>query len=202
MRRALRPDELNGEPQGQAAAERGREGHLLRRVAHQDLRAFEELYRIYHPRLSRFLGRFISYRHLIDEALDDTMMVVWDRPLAYDGTCKVSTWIFAIAYRTALKTLRRSKEGLPEPDWEPPANTERDPEEQLGDVQVRSALINAIGALSADHRAVVDLAYFQEFDYREIAQIMECPVDTVKTRMFHARRNLKKLLGEQQADWI
>lgn len=201
MRRALQPQDLNGEPRG-AAADHGREAHLLRRVACRDLRAFEELYRIYHPRLSRFLGRIISYQHLIEDALDDTMMVVWDRPLAYDGTCKVSTWIFAIAYRTALKALRRSKEGLAEPNWEPSANTERDPEERLGDMQVRSALINAIGALSADHRAVVDLAYFHEFDYREIAQIMECPVDTVKTRVFHARRNLKKLLGEQRADWI
>ena len=60
----------------------------------------------------------------------------------------------------------------------------------------------SIGELSTEQRAVVDLTYFHEFGYREIAELMDCPVDTVKTRMFHARRRLKIKLAGQLADWL
>jgi RNA polymerase sigma-70 factor (ECF subfamily) len=56
--------------------------------------------------------------------------------------------------------------------------------------------------LSADHRMVLDLTYYHEMGYREIAEIMDCPVDTVKTRMFHARRHLKKRLAGALEDWV
>jgi RNA polymerase sigma-70 factor (ECF subfamily) len=63
-------------------------------------------------------------------------------------------------------------------------------------------LLAAMAELSADHRAVVDLTYFHEMGYREIAEIMGCPVDTVKTRMFHARRRLKDLLSGSLTEWL
>jgi RNA polymerase sigma-70 factor (ECF subfamily) len=59
-----------------------------------------------------------------------------------------------------------------------------------------------MGVLSAEHRAVVDLTYFHEIGYREIAEILGCPVDTVKTRMFHARRQLRRAMAGELADWI
>jgi RNA polymerase sigma factor (sigma-70 family) len=184
-----------------APADQQHEVYLLRRVGEADLRAFEELYRIYHPRLTRFLGAMIRQKHLVEDALNDTMMVVWNRPGAYNGACKVSTWVFAIAYRTALKTLRRWKDVRPELLLQPEPECEPGPEQQVGAAQVQAVLKDAINELSPDHRTVVDLAYFHEFGYREIAEIMECPVDTVKTRMFHARRNLKKLLGDRLPEW-
>jgi len=62
--------------------------------------------------------------------------------------------------------------------------------------------MKAMNELSADHRAVVDLTYFHGLGYREIAEFMHCPVDTVKTRMFHARRRLKQAMSGQMFDWI
>ena len=56
--------------------------------------------------------------------------------------------------------------------------------------------------LSPEQRAVVDLTYFHGLGYREIAEILNCPVDTVKTRMFHARRRLKQALPGTLADWL
>ena len=67
---------------------------------------------------------------------------------------------------------------------------------------MQQALRGAIDQLSADHRTVVDLTYFHEIGYREIAELMDCPVDTVKTRMFHARRHLKSKLPGELADWL
>jgi len=63
--------------------------------------------------------------------------------------------------------------------------------------QLQEILSTAMGRLSAEHRAVVDLTYFHEAGYREIAEILDCPVGTVKTRMLHARKRLKDMLADQ-----
>ena len=175
---------------------------LVRRVAAGDIRAFEALYRIYHPRLTRFLINILRRPHLVEEALDDTMMVVWRRPGSFTGASKVSTWIFAIAYRTALKALSRLDEPQEDLDEDHRPSLDQDPEQALGGRQVRKLLLIAMDKLSSDHRVVVDLAYYHEAGYREIAEIMNCPVGTVKTRMFHARQRLKDLLDGQIEDWL
>ncbi len=178
------------------------EVQLLSLVAGGDQRAFEELYRIYYPRLTRFLGNMLRRRQLVEEVLDDCMLAIWKRPEGFNGTCKVSTWIFAIAYRKALKALRKLDEPMEDKLAETRESGEAGPEQQLGFRQVQATLAGAIGELSADHRAVVDLTYFHEMGYREIAEIMACPVDTVKTRMFHARRHLKAKLAGRLEDWL
>lgn len=178
------------------------EQRLIARIAGGDLRAFEELYRIYNPRLSRFLANMVRRPQMVEEVLNDTMMVVWNRGDSYNGASKVSTWIFAIAYRKALKALKRMDEPIEDKLAETRQSLEPGPEQQLGEQEVRQALLGAMDGLSADHRAVVDLTYFHEIGYREIAEIMECPVDTVKTRMFHARRHLKTRLGGGLEDWL
>jgi RNA polymerase sigma-70 factor (ECF subfamily) len=178
------------------------EAGLIGRVVSGDMRAFEELYKIYHPRLSRFIGNIVRRPHLVSEVLNDTMMVVWNKPQSYNGTSKVSTWIFSIAYRKSLKALKRNDEPVEDPDADLRASPDAGPEQELGDRQVREVLLNAMNRLSSDHRTVVDLTYFHEAGYREIAEIMACPVDTVKTRMFHARRHLKTMLDGRLADWL
>lgn len=175
---------------------------LVGRVAGRDRRAFETLYRLYHPRLTAFLTRFLRRPDRVEEALNDTLMVVWNRADRYNGESKVSTWVFGIAYRQGLKALSRFDEAVEDADAENRRSDDATPEEHLEQRQARIVLDRAMSALSADHRAVVDLAYFHEIGYREIAEIMDCPVDTVKTRMFHARRNLKAQLSGQLADWL
>jgi len=184
-----------------AGADHG-EADLVGRVAGQDRRAFEALYRIYHPRLTAFLSRFLRRPDRVEEALNDTLMVVWNRADRYTGESKVSTWVFGIAYRQGLKALSRFDEAVEDIDADLRKPDDKTPEEHLEQRQTRIVLDGALAHLSADHRAVVDLAYFQELGYREIAEIMDCPVDTVKTRMFHARRNLKAQLAGQLADWL
>lgn len=178
------------------------EARLLLRIADRELRAFEELYRLYHPRLTRFLTNMLRRPHMVEEVLNDTMLVVWNRPTGYNGTSKVSTWIFAIAYRKALKALRRHDEPVEDKQAEIRPSPDAGPEQQVEQRQVQEVLLSAISELSADHRAVVDLTYFHEVGYREIAETMDCPVDTVKTRMYHARRHLRSKLAGRLADWL
>jgi RNA polymerase sigma factor (sigma-70 family) len=184
------------------AAGSGAETRLLKRVADGDRRAFEELYRLYHPRLARFLSYQLRTPELVEEVLNDTMMAVWRKPDSFAGHSKLSTWIFAIAYRKALRARTRFDEPVEDEDAEARPSEEAGPDRQLGLRQAQQALRAAMGGLSADHRAVVDLTYFQEFGYKEIAEIMACPVDTVKTRMFHARRNLRAAFGGELTDWL
>jgi RNA polymerase sigma-70 factor (ECF subfamily) len=175
---------------------------LIGRIAEGDKRAFEALYRSYYPRLTRFIGAIIRRPHLVEEVLNDAMLVVWRKPHSFNGQSKVSTWIMAIAYRRALKALSKVDDPIEDHEAEARPSPEDGPEQQLARREVRAALRQAMGDLSPQHRAVVDLTYFHEAGYREIAEIMDCPVDTVKTRMFHARRHLKSKLAGRLVDWL
>lgn len=132
---------------------------------------------------------------LIEEIVNDTMLVVWQKAHRFDGTSKVSTWIFAIAYRKACKAIK----GLDEPVdidldlFEGAAGCE--PEHELNLQQLRRAVGVALDDLPAAQRTVVQLTYHHDMGYADIAEIMDCPVNTVKTRMFHARRRLRLVLA-------
>ena len=175
---------------------------LLAKVREGDRDAFEQLYRSYHPRLTRFLQTLMRRPTLVEEVLNDTLMVLWNRPDSFHGASKLSTWIFSIAYRKAMKGLRKQDEAVEDAEADRRVSPDVGPEESSGRARVHKLLIAAMAELSPAHRAVVDLTYFHELGYREIADVLECPVDTVKTRMFHARRHLRKKLSGDLADWI
>jgi RNA polymerase sigma-70 factor (ECF subfamily) len=183
-------------PSGPKAPPEQIELRLLQGVRRGALADFEALYRIYHGRLQRFLLHLMRHGEQVDEVLNDTMMVVWQRADAFDGRSKLSTWIFGIAYRKALKALSRLDLPLDGEDADEAADPGPGPEQQLGLGQLRLRLQGALGELSVDHRAVVELCYFQDMAYDEIAQVVGCPPETVKTRMFYARRRLRVLLTD------
>jgi RNA polymerase sigma-70 factor (ECF subfamily) len=180
------------------AAGHDQDSTLLDRVAGGDRGAFESLYRRYHPRLYGYLLRLLRRPELAEEALNDAMFVVWKKAASFRGRSRVSTWIFGIAYRKGLKALagqdRREIEGGDGPGDEPLAAG--GPDRDLADSELARHLAAALARLPAEQRAVVELTYFQSLPYREIAEIMGCPVNTVKTRMFHARRRLRQMLPE------
>jgi len=171
---------------------------LLSRVAAEEMDAFEMLYRIYRPRLQRFVHNMTKQPALVEEILDDTMMVVWRKAYTFNHTAKVSTWILAIAYRQSLKALKRFGEAADlDADERADAPT-AGPDDELQHQELRQHLDDALGTLSAEQRAVMELTYYFGYACREIAQIMGCPVDTVKTRMFYARRKLKAWLASRR----
>lgn len=167
---------------------------LVQRVAARDRMAFETLYRGYYPRLRRFIDRVTGRPQIVDEVADDTMLVVWRRASSYNLRSKVSTWIFGIAFRRALKALKGIDTPVDFDADECIAQTLAEPEATLLDEEMRARIAGALAALSHDHRAVLELSYFDGHSCAEIARIMRCPVNTVKTRMFHARRRLRVLM--------
>ena len=194
---------MSGDRRRQSESERaGDEADLLARVRLRDLAAFEGLYRRYHPRLSHFVTSLVRRHPLVEEVVNDTMMVLWDKPDSYAGQAKLSTWLYAIAYRKAVRARLRQDEPVDADDRPERSDDAAPPDQDFGRKRAAAILQSAIEELSPDHRAVVHLTYFQEIGYREIADIVGCPVDTVKTRMFHARRQLKRKLSGELADWI
>lgn len=169
------------------------EAWLMGRVATEDAAAFEVLYRAYYPRLSRFLRGMLRQATLVEEVLDDTMLVAWRKAHTWDARSRLSTWLFAIAYRQALKALRRVDVVVDCVD-EPAIARESEPDGELQQQQLHDRLGIALAALSIEHRAVMELTYYHGCSCREIAEILGCSTATVKTRMFYARRRLRALL--------
>ena len=167
---------------------------LIERVARGDREAFAALYLDYHPRLTRFLDRVTRRPQLVEELLNDTMLVVWRKAQTFNFRSQLSTWIFGIAYRRALKALTRVDDAV-DFDADSAVDAEHPGPDMLAQQRESSALLDrALAELSADHRAVIQLTYYEGCSCKEIAAILECPVDTVKTRMFHARRRLRRLI--------
>jgi RNA polymerase sigma-70 factor (ECF subfamily) len=166
-----------------------RELELLRAIARQDRVAFRELFLIYHRRLARFLMRVTSQHDLIEEIINDTLWTVWQKAGDFRGASRVSTWIVGIAYRRALKTLRQVKQARTTDSSDSSADAE------AGETQVhdddRQWLQLALAELPLEQRLVLEFAYLMGHSCEEIAEIMQCPVNTVKTRMFHARQKLR-----------
>lgn len=174
------------------------EAALLSRVADEEKEAFEALYRLYGPRLQRFICSVTKQPALVEEIIDDSMLVVWRKAYTFNHTAKVSTWIFAIAYRQSLKALRRLGQRADTTADEQPDLPTPGPDDALQQQQLHQQLEHALEALSPEQRAVMELTYYFGYACREVAQIMGCPLDTVKTRMFHARRKLKVSLAAQR----
>lgn len=169
---------------------------LIRRVAAKDRQAFEVLYHRYARRLYGYLSKLLRQPEVVEEVLDDIMLVVWQNAGRFNYTSRLSTWIFGIAYHKALKASARSSrepaDMLPDaPEW----GNQDDPEGIITRQELGHTLAWALEALSPEQRAVVELTFYHECSYQEIAAITKCPVNTVKTRMYHARRRLAQLLA-------
>ena len=188
----MRAEKVNPTQQEAKAADNDRELALLRQVAQGDRQAFETLYSAYYRRLGRFLGRLTQRQELIEEAINDTFWVVWQKGSEFRGASLVSTWIMGIAYRCTLKTLRRAGGAATEPlseDYEDTGTPELQAEQEL-----RDWVGKGLRHLPLEQRTTLELAYYMGHSCEEIGEIMECPVSTVKARMFHARVKLRNLL--------
>ena len=181
----------------QVALSIDRDAELLGLVAGGDRHAFEVLYRAYFPRLTRFLNRMTRSVQLIEEIVNDTMLVVWQKAATYDGSCKVSTWVFSIAYRRACKLLHKHDDPLESFPDTLAGEASGQPEQRFEQSCLAHALGAALDTLPLAQRAAFQLAFHHDMSCAEIAEIMDCPVNTVKTRLFHARRRLALLFEGQ-----
>lgn len=172
------------------------EAELVRQIAGGDRAALAQLYRGYHRRLVRFLARLTRRSDIIDEAVNDVFWVVWQQAGRYRGEARVSTWIMGIAYRCALKDLR-AHAGEPIADAQEDddgGRAQRMFDDPFARHELSDWVAKGLAHLSHEQRVAIELAYGGGHSVEEIAVIMDCPVSTVKARMFHARVKLRNLL--------
>jgi len=175
---------------------------LIRRVARRDQQAFERVYRDFSGRLLAYLRRVLRDPQLVEECVNDTMVVVWQRADRFRPEKRLSSWIFGIAQKKALKKLeaQRRRRDVPSGETDDPIleNIAGSSEtEQTAARREQLALLKtAIEQLSPEQRDVIELAFGAGNSYAEIAEALQIPVNTVKTRMFHARKRLRSSIGE------
>ena len=176
---------------------------LLDRIAQGDRQALRELYLAYYQPVLRFIHRITRQFDLAQEGVNDVMLVIWDNSDSFRHRSKVSTWIMGIAYRKALKLLagsQRWSSRFKAGDFDVWSERSEAAVDVSDNADLRNLLDEALRQLSPEHRAVIELTYFNGCSYQEIALIADCPVNTVKTRMFHARAKLRTLLPALGSD--
>ncbi len=168
----------------------------IQQIAAGDRSAFESLYRVYQARLYAFTYRILRDEGAAAEMTNDVMVTVWKQAAQFEGRSKPGTWIFGIAHHKALNELRRQRSRPAEAIEE--AGAVPDPAEgaaaALERTDLRNKLKSAMLQLPAEQAEVLNLTFFQGLAYQEIADALECPLNTIKTRVFHAKKKLQPIL--------
>lgn len=170
---------------------------LLQRMAKGDRAALATLHREYHGRLCRFLSRLTRRPEVIEEVVNDCFWIAWQHAGEFRGDARVSTWLMGIAYRCGLKALRRQGDEQAGVELLPELHGGDDPNE---DRELRDLLNKALEHLTAEQRVVVELVYGVGHSLNEVAAIVQCPVGTVKARLFHARVKLLNVMPRLGGD--
>lgn len=164
---------------------------LVRRVVARERDALTELYRIYHARLFKFTFRLTRSYSEADELVNDILLAVWQNAANFRGESRVSTWLFGIAYRKSMRRLSRKSVKLVTANRHLEASSD-----EMAAAEREDWVRHGLDTLPASQRLTVLLVFYLGLSYPEVAEVTDCPVNTVKSRMFHARRKLRDFLTE------
>ncbi|MEM7005830.1 MAG: sigma-70 family RNA polymerase sigma factor [Pseudomonadota bacterium] len=157
------------------------------------------LYDRYAPGLRRFVENWLADKNDAADIVHETMLEVWRAADRFEGRSSVKSWMFSIAKN---KSIDRNRKGartvLAEPDKEAPDDAPN-PEQVTEAFQDAARVRACVEALSGPHKSAIQLAFFEDLTYKEIAVIEDCPVGTVKTRIMHAKKLLMHCLSQDQA---
>lgn len=169
---------------------------LIEEIANGNRESFKALYEKYVRQVFSFVYKITKDNKLTEEVVNDTMFEVWKGAGNFKGNSAVLTWIFGIAHNKSMNELRKKRPEALDPEEFSRFASSDDTAEEVVMKKDRSQRMNeALGELSPEHRTVLELTFYNGLSYQEIAEIMECPVNTVKTRMFYAKEKLKESLS-------
>ena len=178
---------------------------LIGLVAKGDKDAMRLLFARHNVRVFRFLIRMVGNEATAEDLLNEVFVHVWRTAERFEARSQVSTWILGIARYKALTALRsRSFDELEDEVAESIEDSSDDPETLMQKTERCAILQACLSQLSSAHREVVDLVYYHEQSIEEVARIIGVPQNTVKTRVFHARKRIAELMAAQGLDraWL
>src|SRR5262245_37404969 len=170
---------------------------VMRRIALGEEAALRTLIARHEVRVFRFIQRLVGDRAEAEELTNEVFTEVWRNASRFQGRSTPQTWILSIAHHRAVSLLRKRREQ----PWDEErasdiADTDDDPETAVQKRDKSAIMRRCMEALSPEHREIVDLVYYHELSIAEAADVTGIPENTVKTRMFYARRRLWLLLQE------
>jgi RNA polymerase sigma-70 factor, ECF subfamily len=169
---------------------------LVRRMAAADEQALQALYAAHVRRLFAYAYRLTQNQALAEEVLQDSLLAAWKGARSYRGEGRVIAWLLGIVHRQALNATRRVRP--PSASLEDAEDAGALPAAQSADLPAaldrEQALATAMADLSAEHRAVLELVFYQGLALAEAAQVCGCPVGTIKSRLSYAKAHLRRSL--------
>ncbi len=169
---------------------------LLQSIAAGDKNAMRVLYQRHNVRVYRFILRLVGNEALAEDIVNDVFLAAWRGAGRFKAKSQVGTWLLAIARHKAISARRQRSEPQLDDHMAAAVADPRDDPETQADHKDRCAIVQrCLKGLSRRHREILDLVYYHEKSVREVAQIIRVPEGTVKTRMFHARKHMSRLLA-------
>ncbi|MBI4927044.1 MAG: sigma-70 family RNA polymerase sigma factor [Anaerolineae bacterium] len=173
---------------------------LVQRIAAGEDAALQELYAAYGQRMFAFALRLTGDAAMAEDAVQETLVSVWRSAGRYRGEGRVLAWLLGIVHHVALKALRRRPQPITDGMAENlPAGGGLPEDQALVGEQARWVR-QGLQSLSAEHRAVLELVFYQGLSLEEVAQVVNCPVGTVKSRLSYARQYLRSVLSRQNVE--
>jgi RNA polymerase sigma-70 factor, ECF subfamily len=174
---------------------------LIQSIAAGDRGAMRILFARHNVRLYRFLLRFVADKSTAEDLVSEVFLDVWRHAVGFQARSQVGTWLLAIARNKAMSVMRRrSTEELDEDAAAAIEDPGNNPEVTMQNRQKTEILLKCLTQLSPTHREVIDLVYYHERSIDEVAEIIGVPQNTVKTRMFYARKRIAELMAAQGID--
>ncbi len=171
---------------------------LIRRVAAGDGEALNALYAAYGQRLYAYALRLTGDPATAEDVVQESLVAAWQGAPRFRGTGRVLTWLLGIVHHKALNALRGALP-LPEaPDEEADLLAETPaPDEVTAQREQRQWLRVGLAQLSPEHRAVLELIFYQGLSLKEAAEVCGCPVGTIKSRLNYAKTHLRGILSRE-----
>lgn len=191
--------DVNNSQDGSAPMDRSEEWRLVQKAKRQDAEAMRALIDAHKQRLFAFVWRMHRNHHDAEEICQDAFLKAFAALDSFNPDYRFSTWLFTIAYRVTLNTLRKKRAVSGEMDWtrypsaEPEAGHQFAASEEAD--RLKDMIWRSVDQLTPAQRATVLLFYKQQMGCQEIAAILETPVATVKSHLHRARAKLKELLS-------
>jgi RNA polymerase sigma-70 factor, ECF subfamily len=174
---------------------------VIRQIASGNKLAMRGLFARHQVKVYRFALRIVRDTGLAEDVVSETFIDAWQHADRFEGRSSVSTWLLGIARHKALTAAqRRPTESLDCEGAQSAVDPAHDPEAALGHKDTGSVLRRCLQALSPEHAEIIDLVYYQEKSIKEIVEILGIPDNTVKTRMFYARKRLAALVAAEGID--
>jgi RNA polymerase sigma-70 factor, ECF subfamily len=173
---------------------------LIGRIADGDETAMRALFARHHVKVFRFVLGIVKDRTVAEDVVGEVFLDVWRHAARFEARSSVSTWLLAIARYKTLDVMRRHRTHEELDQALAVADPSENPEATAATRNRDNLLRSCLAKLSPSHREILDLVYYHEEPIEAVAKLIGIPLNTVKTRMFYARRHLAFLLQEAGVD--